>query len=99
MTLRSQRVLRREYRGYIDCPAVETAYDCLVDGAAAMNGCDGYFTQEKRSFVFKGKNTEEPSYSFIVNKKWLLFYFREPTRSSRQRREQQLREMFGERLK
>ena len=63
-----------------------------------MNGCDGYFTQEKRSFVFKGKNTEEPSYSFIVNKKWLLFYFREPTRSSRQRREQQLQEMFGERL-
>ena len=77
---------------------MKAAYDCLVDGAGAIDGCHGYFTQEKRSFVFKKENAENPPYSFIANKKWLLFYFREPTRFSCLRHECRLRERFGERL-
>ena len=63
-----------------------------------MNSCQGYFTQTKRSFVIRNKNTPESPYSFITNREWLLFYFREPTKSSRRRHEQRLRQIFGERL-
>ena len=96
--MESQRVLRRKNRAWIDPEPVKAAFDRLVDAAAAMSDCDGYFTRKKRSFVFKHRNTGKRPYSFIVTKDWLRFYFREPSIPGRARHEERLREIFRERF-
>ena len=94
----SQSELRRRCRAWIETAAAREAFDCLVKAAANLDGCDGYFNQKKRAFVFKHKATGERPHSFIVNRKWLRFYFREPTRSSRLQHESGLLKVFGQRL-
>lgn len=68
-----------EYEAYIDDQQARGAFRLLVDLTASSS-------QLVPSFKPKGKlrtcclhdRSERQPYSFIVNKKWLLFYFRLP---------------------
>jgi hypothetical protein len=72
--------LYNEWLGHVQVPEVKDAFAFLVCSAATMStlSCHAQFKGVVRDFRFMNEANEQP-FSFIVNKNWLLFYFRAPS--------------------
>ena len=65
---------------HVSEPGARDAFVYLVGFAATLKSltCHARFKGAVRDFRFYAA-AEEQSFSFIINKKWLLFYFRSPS--------------------
>jgi hypothetical protein len=69
-----------EWLAHVEPPGVKEAFVYLVGSAATLRelSCHAQFKGVVRDFRFINAKDEQP-FSFIVNQKWLLFYFRAPS--------------------
>ena len=69
-----------EWLAHVEPPAVKDAFIYLVGSAATLGelSCHAQFKGVIRDFRFINAKDEQP-FSFIVNRKWLLFCFRAPS--------------------
>ena len=72
--------LYTEWLEHVQVPEVKDAFSFLVGSAATMRTltCHAQFKGVVRDFRFLNQDNEQP-FSFIVNRNWLLFYFRAPS--------------------
>ena len=72
--------LYNEWLEHVKAPDVKDAFVFLVGSAATMMEltCHAQFKGVIRDFRFLNTRNEQ-LFSFIVNRKWLLFYFRPPS--------------------
>ncbi len=73
-----------EWLQHVESTGTRDAFMFLVGFAATLRelSCHAQFKGVVRDFRFIDLQSEQP-FSFIVNKKWLLFYFRMPSVRSR----------------
>ncbi len=88
-----------DWRKHIQIDEVREAFDYFLERAddSGLYRCKLRLKGVARDFCFEA-NGEQP-FSFITNKKWLLFYFRPPAVNSGAYRKAKLREDFGEKFK
>jgi hypothetical protein len=69
-----------EWLAHVETPGAKDAFIYLVGSAATLRelSCHAQFKGIIRDFRFINAKEEQP-FSFIVNRKWLLFYFRAPS--------------------
>ncbi|MCC5809135.1 MAG: hypothetical protein JJU06_02080 [Ectothiorhodospiraceae bacterium] len=69
-----------EWLRHIEAEDVADAFAYLIGQAAAVSGYECYAERkgDVRDFRFYRAGGNEQPFAFIVNKKWLLFYFRAP---------------------
>ncbi|WP_019627875.1 hypothetical protein [Thioalkalivibrio sp. AKL10] len=72
--------LAGEWLQHIEAEDVADAFVYLVGQAAVVSGYECYATRkgDVRDFRFYRAGSTEQPFAFIVNKRWLLFYFRTP---------------------
>lgn len=65
---------------HVSEPETRDAFVYLVGFAATLKSltCHAQFKGAVRDFRFYASDKQQP-FSFIINKKWLLFYFRQPS--------------------
>jgi len=88
-------ILLAEWLPRIDSPECQDAFRYLIGLAACLPNlaCYPQLKGEVQDFRFFSENGEQ-RYAFIVNKQWLLFYFRLPTVRSGRHHLPDLRKAF-----
>ena len=102
MLMESQEFeLYSEWAARIGSPATLEAFQLLVGIAACSTQyrCNAQWKGEVRDFRFYDIASGEQPFAFIVNRRWLLFYFRQPAVRSAVHSKNRLRaefDTFGE---